>query len=244
MLAGVLGQFAVLVQPATAPAPALPAAPDGQPWMQFMQRGMAQSALTSSLNGILAAGLETRQFAALQALFDDYALWAAKGLDDPAKQTAAAEHLVALGAALQLKSANDLSSIELKDLLTRSNAAMPALKQTLLAYGLDADAVLASATVASESSTADSSIVVVSFTAFAKPHQLPLKVLKSANGWAIAADSPALRWMSSAGGPGGMMGGMMRGGGMGRPRGQGGQGGGQGGAQGGQPAPAPGGANF
>ena len=100
------------------------------------------------------------------------------------------------------------------------------------------DAVLAIATVACESTTADTSIVVVSFTAFAKPHQLPLKLLNSASGWAIAADSPALRWMNSAGGQGGM-GGMMRGGqgGQGRQRGQGG-------APGGQPAPAPGGANF
>ena len=198
-LAGGLAQFGRVAsgEPLTPP----PAPADGQrpDRMQMMQGMMASNALSNLVQGVLADGLETRQVECLESLFADYAAWAKDaGLDDAAKQEAAATHLVAFGSALGVTRTADLAEVDLAQLLTRIGTGLPALKQALAALGLDADALLASATATAEAGSGEERTVVLAFTAFAKPRQLPLKLTQGAAGWSVVADSPLARWLRPA----------------------------------------------
>jgi len=198
-LAGGLGQFARLAsgQPLIpAPAPAEGQRPDR---MQMMQGMLARNSLSGLVQSVLADGLETRQVDALEALFADYVKWAAAaGFDDAAKQEAAATHLAAFVKALGVAKAVDLAEVDLPQLLIRVAAGLPDLKQALAVYGLDADAVLGSASARTEPGTGDRQTVVVVFTAFGTGRELPLAMQRSTSGWSLIADSPLARWLRPA----------------------------------------------
>lgn len=175
-----------------------PAAGEGQdPRAAFLPMMIATQAVQAMTASVLADGLETRQATVLKALFADWEAWTATaGLDDAAKQGAAATALAEVGTALG--AADGIAKVELPELLTRAGAALAPLKQAFAAYGADLDAVLASATVKPDPSvpaTAEGTVVLLTFTAFAKPRELPLKLKQGANGWEIVADSPIAAWM-------------------------------------------------
>ena len=205
LLASGLAQFGRIASgapPTPQPAPAEGQRPDR---MQMMPVMLATNALTGMVQGVLADGLETRQVDCFQGLFADYAVWASTaGLDDVAKHEVAVNHLVAFATALGMTKAADLATVDLAQMLTRLGSGLPSLKLALFALGLDPDAVLASATVAVEPATDESGsgeqrTVVLLFTAFAKPRELPLKLKRGAAGdWSLLADSPVARWLRPA----------------------------------------------
>ena len=194
-LAGALGQFGrtALGERPTAPAPGADGQRDRAAGFQGM---LTANALSGLVQAVLADGLETRQVDCLEGLFADSATWAAGArLDDPARHEAAATHLLAFGSALGVTTAADLGALDLPQLLTRAGSGLPALKQALAALGLDLDAALASATATGEASAGESRVVVLAFTAFGKPRELPLKLAPAGGGWSVLADSPLARWL-------------------------------------------------
>lgn len=204
--AGVLAEVANQVMPAGAATVAGPAAPPDQPWLAFMPRMAAMGVATAPVTQILAAGLETRQIAAIDGWWQAYAAWARTAkLDQPATASALAAPLAAV-----LKEAEAVGeAADAADAAKRLSAVLQPVKQSLLAVGLDADAALGGASVATESATATGAVVVVSFPAFGSEHRLPLKLELKEGAWTLDADSPALRWlaMPGAGRPGGFPGG-------------------------------------
>ncbi|MFM2090425.1 MAG: hypothetical protein RLZZ127_914 [Planctomycetota bacterium] len=209
------------------PATAAPAADGGDQRIAWMGRFMGRSLPGGVVRSVLAAGIESRQIEALDRLAADYRAWAAtQPPRDPARVAAAA---AGMGAAIKGLALDDqgLSGLPMTAALARIDAALPGLVQALAGAGLDADAMLASARVETESRTATRAVAVVSFTAFGRPHAVPIALVEQGGAWAPVADSPALRWLSPMQGMGM---------GMGRGRGQGGPRGPRGGDQ---PADAP-----
>jgi hypothetical protein len=162
---------------------------------------------------ILAQGLETRQVAALDGLAASYRTWAAgAGLADAARATTAQPHLLAAIQAIRPLAEGDTAPAA-RDLLVSVSAALPHAKLGLAAFGLDVDAILATATASLESETAGRAVVILRFTAWGAEHAVPLVMQSTAGVWSVVADSPAIRWLRPA-----MMGPQMGG------RGQGGRG--------------------
>ncbi|MEK7415190.1 MAG: hypothetical protein AAB263_17940 [Planctomycetota bacterium] len=227
-LVNVLIEAGNIVAPANTPAlPSGTAGQDQNPWAAFMPRMLAGMLVTALPQRILADGLETRQIAAIQKLYDAHRTWAATvKVDDEQQVNAIAGHLAAVGKALKVDGDADLTSLEIGDVLTRLSTALPELKQACVALGLDADAVLASAKVTTESATGDDAVVVISFTAYGVAQAIPCKLRHQTDGWQVVADSPSLRWMRSqqgmmggfgGGRPGGRPGGRQQRGGEGPP---------------------------
>lgn len=175
------------------------AANDQQPWMAFVPRMMAAGVAAAPATQILAAGLETRQIAALDGWWNGYVQWARTAkLDRPETAAALAPHLDKL--VKEIETVGEAADVA--EAATRASAALVPAKQALAAVGLDLDAAFGAATVAAESVSATTAVVVVSFPAFGAQHHLPVKLAVKDGAWVIEADSPALRWLT----PGGPMG--------------------------------------
>lgn len=231
ILAATLAAFAGTVSvDGKAPASA-PLAAD-QPFLAFMPRMAAASALGGVMQAILARGLETQQIAAIDAWTVAYAAWAKTApLADEARAAAALPHIQAFANAIRATP----SGADARAVLVAWSGALPRLKQALVVYGLDVDAALASAKVEAQAPAADGTVLVtVRFTAFGSEQALPLKLKQADGGWEVTADSPAPRWLR--GGAGGMGGPGMGGPGMGGRMGGGGR---RGGPAGEAPADAP-----
>lgn len=121
----------------------------------------------------------------LQQLIVDVAQWLPKsGLNDAAKARQAAEALVAGGRALGVKSADDLKLLGVAELSKRSDAALKHMKTMFGVYGIQVDAFLDSLKLASKpASDPAKQDATISFTAFGKPYQIPMKLKQGANGW-------------------------------------------------------------
>ncbi len=238
LLANALALMTESVGPVGSATPAAVALPTEPPFLAFMPRMLAGMGPAMAMRGILADGLETRQLAALSAFGKGYATWASTApLTDEAKAAATQPHLEAIISTLSATTAATA-----RDQMVTAGTVLSEAKSALAVYGLDLDAALATATVTTEATQPDGAvIVVVTISSFGSPLALPVKMTPSHGGWAIVADSVALRWMGGMGG--GMMG---RGGpgGRGRNRGPGGGPGGPPEAPPGEPAPTRGTTQF
>jgi hypothetical protein len=227
LLAIALAQMAATVGPAGSAAPPQPAMPeDGNPFLSYGPLLLGSMLPATAVSGILASGLETRQLAALDALGVAFHAWAKDGVLADEVRAAAAAPMVAqaLTALRQPRPAPGQEPAPF-DQAAAWKTAWPLLVRACAIYGLDGEAVLASAAVALESRADDgTAVVVLAFTAFGSQHLVPLKLKLVDGTWSPVADSPAVRW-GRGGGVGGRMsgvrGGMNPGRGRGRDRGPG-----------------------
>lgn len=222
-------------------------------------RMVVQSGITAVVSSVLATGLESDQVKALRHWFDALALWLpSSGLNDPAKANQAAESFASAINKLGTSSLEELTRLDLPQVLDRVALAMPELKRVLLVYGLDLDHALDSVQLATHDLPpaaavpgVNAKLVTVTFNAFGGTHELPLKLVEQGGRWRVSADSPVIAWLRSRQNefdPRAMGGGFGRGqrgpggpfgGGQGGPGGPGGAGG-QRGPRGDAPAePAP-----
>ncbi len=172
-----------------------PAAAGRDPRQGFAAR-MAGRMLSGGLpRSILATGLETRQTAVLAALAEGHRVWTQAEGADPARPAAMVPALTAMTGALALDD-QGLVGLPMTTALARIDAAIPHLLDALTAAGLDARATLGGAQVREESRSGTRAVVVVTFTAFAARHELPLAVVESEGTWTPVADSPLLRWLN------------------------------------------------
>jgi len=183
-----------------APAPGGPGGPGGPPGMPGPgPRPIDWRMLTGvALTQLLARGLETQQVEAVQQLLDAAARWVVDlDIHDARRAKLASAAAIAAVGDLQVATINDLCQLPISTLITRGSEALVQLKALASAYGVDADAILDSASVADGPALAGHppvSTVIVSFTAFNVRHQLPLAVVRSDAGtWRLRADSPIPR---------------------------------------------------
>jgi len=224
LLANALALMTETVGPIGSATPAAVALPTEPPFLAFMPRMMAGIGPTMAMDGLLADGLETRQLAALATFGKGYATWAATApLADEAKAAATQPHLEAIITALSGPTGGATVAATAREQMVTADTVLAEAKLALAVYGLDLDAALATATVKTETTLPDGAvIVVVTISSFGSSVALPLKMTPSHGGWAIAADSIALRWMGGGMGrgfPGGGPGGRGRNRGPGGPNG-------------------------
>ena len=139
-------------------------------------------------------------YAALQGFLADIGTWIpSAGLNDPGKLRKAVTQLVAGAQALGVKNAVDVRALKIEEALHRLSAALPALKQALVVYGLDANALLDSVTVTVTGADGgggggggDQRQLAIGFTAFGHPHLIPVKMVRNNDAWSLAEgkDSP------------------------------------------------------
>lgn len=160
-----------------------------------MLAGMAEGALVEAVpRMVLAAGLESRQIAAIAAFWAAHDAWAAAAkLDDEAVLTQSAAALVALGK--QLAAARPGTKED-----ERGAEVIVGLGHALHPFGLDGDAACRSAVVKIEEPGEATAVVTVTFTAYGTRFELPLRVAWQEGAWQVQADSPMLHWLQ--GGPG------------------------------------------
>jgi hypothetical protein len=199
VLGSFLVQLAVVSAPEGTPPPVAAApVPEDQRFLMFVPRMLASGVMGGAAGSILAQGLETRQVAALDGLAVAYRTWAAgAGLADAARATAAQPHLQAAIQAIRPLAEGDAAPAT-RDLLLAVSAAMPHAKLGLAAFGLDVDAILATATASLESETAGRAVVVLRFSAWGAEHAVPLVMQSTTGVWSVVADSPAIRWLRPA----------------------------------------------
>jgi hypothetical protein len=144
---------------------------------------------------------------AIQGLSAAAAAWIPEAdLASEEKLRTAAGHVVAAVKALKITTAAELRALPLNDLLGRLGPAVGELKAAATAYGVDADAFLASLKVTSVDKGADKALTIA-FTAFDTPVSLPLDLERNpAGGWTIAKPFAAKFAAVFGGGMGGGMG--------------------------------------
>lgn len=167
--------------------------------------------LTKGINdiaGFLGTAAENQQagttggldYAGLRDWLKDLAAWMpTAGLTDQTKAKAAAGHLIQAMSASCLKSAEELRSLPLSDLLARLGPAMPALKNALLVYDVQVDALLGSfkASLSETMSqlgaaTPEQVTIALGFTSLGKPRTIHLKLVQKNGAWQLASgnDNP------------------------------------------------------
>jgi len=123
----------------------------------------------------------------------DLAAWMPNaGLTDQTKAKAAAGHLVQAMTASGLKSAAELRSLPLADLLARLTPAMPALKNALLVYDVQVDALLGSFKAKLGEITPEQASIALEFTSLGTPRTITLKLVQKNGAWQLASgnDNP------------------------------------------------------
>jgi hypothetical protein len=123
-----------------------------------------------------------------QGLLGDVAAWIPKsGITDAKKLREAIEHLVAGAKKLGVKDAKELHALAFDEALGRLGPMLAELKGALAVYDLQADQFLDSVKAAG-AGDGDQRTLNVSFTAFAHPYEVPLKVQKVNGAWVLAKD--------------------------------------------------------
>ena len=151
--------------------------------------GLLTTAADSQQPGT-AGGLD---YVGLREWLKELAAWVPKaGLDDQTKAKAAAGHLVRALKASGLTSAAELRALPLADLLTRAAPALPALKDALLVYDVQVDALLGSFTAKLGDATPEQATIALAFTSLGKPRAVNLKLVQKSGAWQLASgnDNP------------------------------------------------------
>ncbi len=133
-------------------------------------------------------------FIALQGFLADIGGWLPlAGINDAAKLRKAVEHVVAGARLLGVKNALEVRALKTEEVLHRLSAALAEVKAALLIYGLDANALLDSGSIAAAADgSGEQRSVTVGFTAFGHPHHIPVKMVRKEDAWTFAEgkDSP------------------------------------------------------
>jgi hypothetical protein len=155
---------------------------------------MAMSGLLPMLaaqNGKQLTPDDQKGLAMVQNLLNDVAAWIPKsGINDDKKLRDALEHVVAGAKALGVKDSKELHALAFDDLLTRVGPMLKELKSALAVYDLQADKLLESVK-ATSAGDGDQRTLTVSFTAFGRPYETPVKVQKVNGKWVMANGAPA-----------------------------------------------------
>lgn len=155
----------------------------------------------TDIAGFLGSAAESQQagatggldYAGLRDWLKDLAAWVpTAGLSDQIKAKAAAGHLIQAMSASGLKSAAELRSLPLADLLARLGPALPALKNALLVYDVQVDALLGSFKATLGEATAEQATIKLAFTSLGKPRTIDLKLVPKNGAWQLASgnDNP------------------------------------------------------
>jgi hypothetical protein len=132
-------------------------------------------------------------YAGLRDWLKDLATWLpSAGLTDQTKAKAAAGHLVRAVGASGVKSAAELRSLPLSELVARLDPALPALKEALLVYDVQIDALLGSFTATLGDATSEHATIALGFTSLGKPRTVKLKLVQKNGAWQLAGgnDNP------------------------------------------------------
>lgn len=132
-------------------------------------------------------------YAGLRTWLLDLAAWLpSAGLTDQVKAKAAAGHLVRALVASGLTSAAEVRTMPLHELLTRLDPAMPALKDALLVYDVQVDALLGSFTATLADAGPEQATIALGFLSLGKPRTITLKLVQKNGAWQLASgnDNP------------------------------------------------------
>jgi hypothetical protein len=169
-----------------------------QPYLSLVDVPTITKGITD-IAGLLAMAADTQpssgglDHAGLRDWLRDLAAWVpTAGLTDQAKAKAAAGHLIAAIKASGLTSAAQARTTALPDLLAQLAPALPALKQALAVYDVQADACLDSFTARLSEATAEQATVVLGFTSLGKPRSVTLKLVQKNGAWQLPSgnDNP------------------------------------------------------
>ncbi len=126
-------------------------------------------------------------YAGLGDWLKDLAAWLpGAGLTDQVKAKAAAGHLVRAITASGLKSAAEVRAMPLSELITRLDPALPALKDALLVYDVQVDALLGSFSAKLADAGPEHATVTLGFTSLSKPRTVHLKLVQKNGEWQLA----------------------------------------------------------
>lgn len=133
-------------------------------------------------------------YAGLRDWLKDLAAWLpSAGLTDQVKAKAAAGHLMRAVSASGLKSATEVRAMPLSELITRLDPALPALKDALLVYDVQIDALLGSFKSSLSSTSGqlgevmpEQVIIALNFTSLGKPRTVHLKLVQRNGAWQLA----------------------------------------------------------
>lgn len=131
--------------------------------------------------------------AGLRTWLQDLATWLpGAGLTDQVKAKAAAGHMVRAMVASGLTSAAELRAMPLSELLARLDPAMPALKDAMLVYDVQVDALLGSFTASLAEAGPEQATITLGFLSLGKPRTVTLKLVQKNGAWQLASgnDNP------------------------------------------------------
>lgn len=166
-----------------------------QPYLAHIDVPAMTKAITD-ITGLLAMAADTSKTAGSSGGLDhaglrdwlvDLAKWLpTAGLADQAKAKLAAGHLVKAISASGLKSAAELRSMGLPDLLTRLGPALPAVKEALAVYDVGVDRFLDSFSAKlGDDVTPEQGSLVLGFTSLGKPRTITLKLVQKDGSWQL-----------------------------------------------------------
>lgn len=148
------------------------------PMMVAMGEGFAQSSIKQNTD------LSEQQKQQAEKLVNATGQWAlSTKFTDPNLVKQAIAAICKAARELNLKTVDELRSLNYEQGMQKAGIALAGIKQVLAAYGLDMDKALDSVKVEPVSTSGDSAIVKVTYTAFDQPFTADAKMVRIDNKW-------------------------------------------------------------